>query len=111
VAVLGGRADGLLARRFQHAGGVGSLTQSLDCAHDVLLLSQERVAQIIHPSDILIETVQHVRKHHQGLHAGIPRLFRHRVSQRLALQLGILLEPAAGGDDFEGIRRCDQRLA
>jgi hypothetical protein len=111
LAVFGGRADGLLAGRFQRARGPGSLPQLLDGAHYVLLLSQERVAQIAHPSDVLIETSQHVREHHQRLHTGIPRLFGHRVGQFLALQMGMLLEPAAGFDDFEGVRRCDQRLA
>jgi hypothetical protein len=75
----------LLAGRFQRARGARSLTQSLDGVHYVLLLSQERIAQIAHPSDVLIETVQYVRQHHHSLHAGIPRLFGHRVSQFLAL--------------------------
>jgi hypothetical protein len=83
----------------------------LDCVHHVSLLRQECVSQVRRPLDIARHPLHHVWKLYQSLHAWIPRLLGHRVRQRFAFQILVLIHPLLKLDDLKWISGSSQRLS
>jgi hypothetical protein len=75
----------LLRTGFQISGALGLRAHALNCGHYVRLLRQECVSHVRGPLDVVGHTLHHVWKRYQSLDAWVPRLFCHRVRQRLAL--------------------------
>jgi len=62
---------------------LGFFSHALHGIHHVLLLSQEGVAQIGGPLDVICKSFDDIGKTGHGLDARIPRLLRHCIGQRL----------------------------
>jgi hypothetical protein len=64
----------LLVHALQAAGGVGPGAQTLDCIHDIRLLRQESITELLHPTELVIHHPKYLRKRDQRLYAGSPVL-------------------------------------
>jgi hypothetical protein len=100
----------LLFRRTQVALLLSFLAHALDSLHDIRLLSQERVAKIGGPLNVIGQAVYHIGQGRQRLDTGIPRLFRHGISEFLVFEPFVFPEPLLKLDNFEGVCRCSQYL-
>jgi hypothetical protein len=100
----------LLFRRTQVALLLSFLAHALDSLHDIRLLSQKRVAKIGGPLNIIGQAVYHIGQGRQRLNTGIPRLFRHGISEFLVFEPFVFPEPLLKLDDFKGVCRCSQYL-
>jgi hypothetical protein len=74
------------------------------------LLRQECVSQVRRPLDIARHPLHHVWKLYQSLHAWIPRLLGHRVRQRFAFQILVLIHPLLKLDDLKWISGSGESL-
>src|SRR5580704_2610630 len=74
LSVFRGRADVFLRAGGQLSGLLGFCAHSLDCIHYILLLREKSVAEIGRPGNVVIQTLEHVGKHDQRLHARVPIL-------------------------------------
>jgi hypothetical protein len=61
--------------------------------------------------DIAGHTLNHIWKLHQSLYAWVPRLLCHRVRQRFACQILVLVHPLLQLDDFQWISGSSERLS
>jgi hypothetical protein len=75
------------------------------------LLRQECVSQIRRPLDIAGHALHRVWKLYHSLYAWVPPLFRHRVGERFAFQILVLIHPLLKLDDLEWICGSSQRLS
>jgi hypothetical protein len=75
------------------------------------LLRQECVSQIRRPLHIAGHTLHHVWKLYQSLDAWVPWLLCHRVRQRFALQILVLVHPLLELDDLERISGSGECLS
>ena len=89
-------------------GGLGA--QTLDRGRDILLLAEQRIAQLLRPVETIVHLLQDGRKRDQRLDADVPRLVGNGLHRRVARQRGIGLLPARGLDDFQRIGRGHQHL-
>ena len=71
----------------------------------------EGIAEIGSPTDVLIQAVKNVGQDHEGLDAGVPRLFCRRVGEVFAFEVGMLLKPACCCDYLKGISGSYKYLA
>jgi hypothetical protein len=83
----------LLRAGFQRSFIFSLPTHSLDRIHHVRLLRQKCISQVRRPLDIAGHTLHHVWKLYQSLYAWVPRLLRHGVRQRFALQILVPIHP------------------
>jgi hypothetical protein len=74
------------------------------------LLCQKRVPQVGRPLDVARHPLHHVRKLNQTLDTGVPGLLCHRVCQRFALQILIVIHPLLKLDYFQWISRSGEGL-
>ena len=102
--------DGLLVVALEVARRLGLLAQHLHGVHHVLLLGEERVAEIRRPGQLLVHHGEHLGKSRQGLHAGVPILLLHGVLEFVPLEPGVVLDPARRLDDLDGVGRRHQDL-
>ena len=102
--------DRLLLAALQVARVLRLGSQTLHGVHDVLLLREEGVAQLLRPVELLVHHRQHVRKRDQRLHGRIPGLLLHLLRNGVALDLRMLLGPARGLHDLERIGRGHEDL-
>ena len=82
-----------------------AFTEPLDGVHDVGLLRQHRVAELLRPVEFLAHHVEHVGGRSERLHAVVPVLAVDRGFESVALQVLVGTDPAVGLDDFERIGR------
>src|SRR5882762_2164825 len=85
-----------LVVRFEIAGIRGLLTQTLNCVHYFLLLDQKRIAESLHPVQLLVHHHEDLWKCDERLDAGVPRILRNRMHRLVALEVGIGLGPTSG---------------
>jgi hypothetical protein len=80
--------------------------------HHVLLLSDEGVAEVGRPLNVLRKPLDHIGQRGHRLNTRVPGLLRHRGVQFLLVlrELGIVLQPLVKLDQFERISRCHQNL-
>ncbi|CAM3464607.1 hypothetical protein CUTA107171_27875 [Cupriavidus taiwanensis] len=102
--------DLLLLVRLEIAGLLRARPQPLHRVEHFLLLADEGVAQLLRPVELVAHRLQHLRKRHQRLDADIPGLALDRLQRRVALHLGIGLDPACRLHDFERIGGGHQHL-
>ncbi len=67
--------NNLLLRRLEVARSLSFCAKTLDGVHDIFLLREEGIAQLLCPVEFLAHHVEDLRKIHQGFHARIPVLF------------------------------------
>src|SRR6266545_3813382 len=67
-------AGNLKTTKEQVARCLGLDPELLDRIHEVFLLSQKRIAELLRPVELLAHHRQHLRKIHQRLDAGVPSL-------------------------------------
>ena len=84
--------------------------QPLDRIHNVRLLRQHRVAKLLRPGQFRAHHAEHRRRRDQRFDAFVPGLTIDRVFELIALQVLVLIDPAAGLDYFQRIGRSHQRL-
>lgn len=80
----------LLVARFQVARLFGFFPHALHGFHHVSLLGKEGIPQVRRPLDVVRKPFCHVRQSRQRLHAGVPRLFCHRIGQGFVFQVFVL---------------------
>jgi hypothetical protein len=100
----------LLFRRLQVALRLCPGAEALDGVHDVLLLRQKRVAQLLGHVELLTHGGQDLGKVHQRLHTRVPALRLQGPGQRLAFQGLVRLGPAIRLHHLQGIRGRHQDL-
>jgi hypothetical protein len=93
----------LLSAGFERSCALGFSTHPLHGIHHVRLLSKESVPEIGGPLDVPRESLDHIGKGDHGLHACVPRLFRHGISKRFIFQIFVPLHPLLELDHFQGI--------
>ena len=108
--VLGLDGDRLLLGGLELAVVAGLGPQPLDRVHDIRLLRQHGVAELLRPIELLRHHRQHVRDLDQRLHAVVPALLSERAGERIALHVLVGLGPAIRLHDLERIGRGDQHL-
>ena len=99
------RGHRLLAGRLQLVVGLRLHTQALDRIHDVGLLRQHRVAELLRPVELVAHHVEHVGRGRERFYAVVPVLLVDRRLERVALESLVGIGPAVGLDDFERIGR------
>ena len=80
------RRHGLLAGRLQLVVGLRLGTKPLDGVHDVGLLRQHRVAELLRPVELVAHHVEHVGRRRERLYAVVPVLLVERRLERIALK-------------------------
>ena len=95
--------DCLLLAGFEIAFVLGLRAHALHRIHYLSLLSEKGVSQIGGPLDVICQAFHDVRKTRHGLHAGIPGLLLHRISQRFILEVRIFLQPLLKLNQFKRI--------
>src|SRR5262249_29716802 len=105
LTIVSGCDDLLLRSRSDLSILFGLATDALNRAHDVRLLSQECITEACRPSHVFIQTLEHIRKHHERLNTGIPVLSFCGLRQRGAGQARIALQPLVSLDDLQWICR------
>jgi hypothetical protein len=93
----------LLLGRFQISFVLSFLAHSLDCIHDLSLLSEKCVAEVSGPLDVVGESLDDIGEGGESLNAWVPRLLGDGVGECFVLQRGVLLEPLEELNDFERI--------
>jgi len=78
--------------------------------HDILLLREEGVAELLRPVELLVHHRQHVGKRDQRFHARVPGFFLDGLRDRIAFDVGMLLLPARRLHDFQRIGRGHEDL-
>jgi hypothetical protein len=104
------RLDRLLLARRQSSLVLGLLAHPLNRIHDVGLLSEEGVSEIVRPLNVVAEPLDHVGEGGHRLDGGVPRLPGDRVREGLVLEIRVLRHPLLKLDDLERISRRRQRL-
>ena len=112
---VGGRRrlhdDLLLLGRLQVAFGLRLGAQALHGVHHVLLLREERVAELLGPVELLVHHREHLRERDQRLDARVPGLaLAARPRGPCPSAFGFAFEPARRFDDLERIGRGHQHL-
>jgi len=110
LAAFGFAFDFLLGAGFQRAFAFSFRAHALDCIHYVGLLGQERVPEIGRPLNVARQPLNHIRKRRHRLNARVPRLFGHRVGQRLVFQVFVFVHPLLELDHLQWVGRRCQRL-
>ena len=87
---LGVGRDNLLLRRLQLIRRLRPLAKPLNRGHHILLLSQNRITELLRPIELLAHHLQHLGEGYQGLYARVPGLLLQRRSELFALQRGVL---------------------
>jgi hypothetical protein len=101
--------DHLLRGGCERSRSLRFAAQALHRIHDVALLRQEGVANLLHPIKPTVHHLQNLRKGDQRLHAGIPVLRLKCLGQLIAFERRVagVLQPPGGLDHLEGIGgRC-----
>ena len=101
---------GLLRRGGERSLSLGPRAQPLDGIHQVLLLAQEGVAELLRPVEPVVHHGEHLREKDERLHAVVPRLRPQRVIEGPALQARVGLDKARRLDHFERIGGGHQDL-
>ena len=110
LLVLGLDRDRLLLGGLQLAVVPGTGPQPLDRVHDIGLLRQHGVAELLRPIELLRHHRQHGRNLDQRFQAVVPALLGERAGERIALEGLVGLGPAVRLHDLERIGRGDQYL-
>ena len=110
LAALSLGRDGLFLAGLQGAGRGGLGAQPLDRRGHVGLLTDQRIAQLLGPVEMVVELFQNRREGDQGLDADIPGLVGNGSYGGIALEVGVGLRPAGRLDDLERIARGHQDL-
>ena len=110
LAVLCLGLDCLLLRRLEVAGRNGLGAQRLHRGHYVLLLREEGIAQLLHPVELVVHLLQHLRHRGQRFDRRIPGHLCHGIFQCLAGDIGVSLDKARRLDHFQRIGRGHQDL-
>jgi hypothetical protein len=76
-----------------------------------LLLRKKRIAQIGGPGDVVIQALQNVGEHHQGLYARVPILLLRGLGETRSGEAGTPLEPLISLHHFQRIRAGHHDLA
>jgi hypothetical protein len=100
----------LLRRALEVPLFLRARAQPLDRVQQLLLLPQERVAELLHPFELLVHQRQDLGKHDERLHAVVPRLFLELLVELIALEARIVLDEPRRLDDLERVRRGHQDL-
>ena len=106
----GGACDLLLRCRLQVAGSVRTRAQPLHGVEYIVLLREERVAEVLCPVELVVHHRQRLWNRRERLDARIPLLLLHRVLERLTGDLGVLARPARRLDHLQRIGRRHQDL-
>ena len=107
----GGLHDDLLLRgALELPRRLGAGAQALNGGEHVLLLSQEGVAELLKPVELLVQHREHLGEEDQRLHAVVPGLLLQRFVELSALETGIFLHKARGLNDLEWIGGGHQDL-
>ena len=104
------RRHGLLWRRLQRPRLLRLGAQLLDHRRDVLRLTDEGVAEVSRPLDVVVEFLHHVGKARKRLHRWIPLRIVYPRIVVLCDERGILLKPAISLNDLERIGAGRQHL-
>ena len=109
--------DRLLRCRSERTGGLRTLAQALNGVHDIRLLREKGVAELLGPLQIAVHHAQELRKRNERFDARIPGLLLQRRRQYVALKrrVGGSLQPAVRLDNLERVGRghqdlCNQRI-
>ncbi|HXI39732.1 MAG TPA: hypothetical protein VNH83_07120 [Bryobacteraceae bacterium] len=102
--------NNLLLARLQGSFALRFSPHALDCIHHILLLREKGVSEVGGPLDVACHALQSVWHTGHRLHAGVPWLFGHRISQRLALQIFVILHPLLKLDELQGISGSGESL-
>jgi hypothetical protein len=101
----------LLLVRLQLSGISRPDAHSLHGVHQVALLREKGVADLIRPFDVLGHVPDDIGERRHGLHTGIPPLLLYCLGDIRRFQVLVLFEPLAEFDDLQGISRSNQNLA
>jgi hypothetical protein len=102
--------DTLFIRTPQVTLGLGPLSELLDRAHHLLLLTKESVSQLLRPLELVVHHLQERGEVYERFHARVPVLLFQRSRQVVPFQVRICLNPASCLDDLQGIGGCHQDL-
>src|SRR5262245_57728255 len=102
--------DLLLLGRGQLVVGVRLRAQPLNRIHDVRLLRQHGVAELLRPVELRAHHGEHRRRRCELLEAVVPALLVDRGLELIALEILVLGGPAVGLHHLERIGRGDQHL-
>jgi hypothetical protein len=102
----------LVVSGLQCASGVGLRAQSLDSIHDVHLLRQESIPDLLHPAQPVVHYLENLRERYQRLHACVPVLLFEGCREFIAAELRIVrvADPTVGFDHFKGVGRGHENL-
>lgn len=105
--------DSLFGCRFQRALGDGEFAQPLNGIHDVTLLREKGVTDLLGPLQIALHHLQRVRERHERLYAEVPVLMLQCSRECVASQCGVrrVFQPMRRFDDFEWISRSRENLS
>ena len=70
----------------------------------------ERIAEVLHPVEVLVHLLEHLGEAADRFHAGVPVRRLQGLLERGALQRCVLLVPAGGLDDLERVGRRHEHL-
>ena len=100
----------LLLGRGQLVVGLGSRPQTLHRIHDIRLLRENGIAQLLRPVELFAHHRQHARCSNQGLHAFVPALLVDGRLQWIPLEGFVPGRPSIRLHDLKRIGRCHQNL-
>ena len=102
--------DALLLVALQISRRLCTRPQRLDRLHDLLLVGEESIANLLRPVELVVHHGQHLRECGERLNAGIPILPCERLIERISLETRILLHEACSFHDLQRVRRRNQHL-
>jgi hypothetical protein len=104
--------DGLLGRGLQCASSRRSPAQTLNGVHDIRLLREKGVADLLAPLQIRVHHAQNVGEWYQRLYAQIPTLLFQGGSQRVSFEPSVVwaFQPTRGFDYLEWVSCGCQNL-
>ena len=100
----------MLLVRLQIALRLRLRAQTLNGVHGVLPLTEEGIAELLHPVDLFVQQAEDLREAAQRLHAVVPVVFLQLVVERLVLEVWLGFHEPGRLDDLERIRRRHQCL-
>ena len=101
----------LLLGRLQIAGSISFGTQRLHGIHDIVLLSQKGITELLRPVELFIHLLQNLRHRGQRLDGRIPGLLDHGILECLASHFRVGLDPARSLNHFQWVSGSHQNLS
>ncbi|MNO90189.1 hypothetical protein D3C76_816910 [compost metagenome] len=103
--------NGLLSVGLQVASSLGLGAQALDRVHHRVGLGEKGITDSLHPDRVLAKCGQHLRKSHQRLHAGVPRLVGDLLDGGITADVRMRLGPDNRVGDIAWIGGGHQHLS